>query len=162
AALMMSHLQAMAHDRLIPANEADPQPTPAALVASLNQGLRGRFGNHRYATMFYGEFDASRKVLRYVNAGHCAPIWITRAGEVKTLAEGDLPVGLFPDVRYEERHLDLSEGGIVLVYTDGVTDALNEHGEEFGEARLITFCSLLPAGVDAQTICRLLSEEIAQ
>src|SRR5215467_15351892 len=50
AALMMSHLQAMAHDRLIFANEADPQPAPAAFVASLNQGLRGRFGNNRYAT----------------------------------------------------------------------------------------------------------------
>jgi len=158
AALMMSHLQAMAHDRLISANGDDPQPAPAAFVASLNQGLRGRFGNHRYATMFYGEFDPTSKVLRYVNAGHCAPIWITKAGEAKTLSEGNLPVGLFPDVRYDERHLDLSEGGVVLVYTDGVTDALNVDGEEFGEARVIAFCSSLPAGVVAPDICRLLSE----
>jgi serine phosphatase RsbU (regulator of sigma subunit) len=162
AALMMSHLHAMAEDRLISANEAGPQPDPAAFVESLNQGLRGRFGNHRYATMFYGEFSPKSKMLRYVNAGHCAPIWITKAGEVRTLSEGDLPVGLFQNVRYEERHLDLSKGDAVLVYTDGVTDALNVNGEEFGEARLIEFCGSLPAEVDARSICGLLSDEIAQ
>jgi serine phosphatase RsbU (regulator of sigma subunit) len=162
AALMMSHLQAMAHDRLLLAKDTDRQPEPAAFVDGLNRDLRGRFGNNRYATMFYGELDSRSKVLRYINAGHCAPILITETGEVRILTEGDLPVGLFPQVRYQERRLDLSTGGTVIVYTDGVTDALNLKGEEFGEQRLIACCNALPAGADAQTICRLLSEEIAR
>ena len=161
AALMMSHLQAMAHDRLLPADEADRQPEPAAFVDGLNQGLRGRFGNSRYATMFYGELDSRSKVLRYINAGHCAPILISETGEVKTLSGGDLPVGLFPHIMYQELQLDLSKGGTVIVYTDGVTDALNSEGEEFGEARLIGCCNSLPEGTEAQTIGRLLSEKIA-
>jgi serine phosphatase RsbU (regulator of sigma subunit) len=161
AALMMSHLQAMAHDRLLSADGADRQPEPAAFVDGLNQGLRGRFGNSRYATMFYGELDSRRKVLRYINAGHCAPILISETGEVKALSGGDLPVGLFPHIRYQELQIDLSKGGTVIVYTDGVTDALNSEGEEFGEARLIGCCNSLPEGADARTIGRLLSENIA-
>ena len=161
AALMMSHLQAMARERLLTADDADRQPKPAAFVDGLNQGLRGRFGNNRYATMFYGELDSRCKVLRYINAGHCAPILISETGEVKTLSGGDLPVGLFPHIRYQEFQLDLSKGGTVIVYTDGVTDALNSEGEEFGEARLIGCCNSLPEGADAQTIGRLLSEDIA-
>jgi sigma-B regulation protein RsbU (phosphoserine phosphatase) len=112
--------------------------------------------------MFYGELDSRAKVLRYINAGHCAPILITETGEVRLLTEGGLPVGLFPQVRYQEHRLDLSSGGTVIVYTDGVTDALNLKGEEFGEQRLIAFCNALPKGAGAQTICRLLSEEIAR
>ena len=161
AALMMSHLQAMAHDRLLFAGESDRHPEPAAFVDGLNQSLRGRFGDSRYATMFYGELDSRSKVLRYINAGHCAPIFISESGEVTTLSGGDLPVGLFPDIRYQELRLDLSTGGTVIVYTDGVTDALNSRGEEFGEARLIGCCNSLPKGADAQTIGRLLSESIA-
>ncbi len=161
AALMMSHLQAMARERLLSADEVDRQPEPAAFVDGLNQGLRGRFGNNRYATMFYGELDSRSKVLRYINAGHCAPILISETGEVKTLSGGDLPVGLFPHIRYQEFQLDLSKGGTVVVYTDGVTDALNSDGEEFGEARLIGCCNSLPEGADAQTVGRLLSEDIA-
>lgn len=160
AALMMSHLQAMAHDRLLFADEAQRQPEPPAFVGGLNQRLRGRFGNNRYATMFYGELDTRSKVLRYVNAGHCPPILISETGDVKMLPDGDLPVGLLPNVRYQEFQVDLAKGAVIVVYTDGVTDAQNTEGEEFGEARLIECCNSLPEGADAQTIGRLLSDSV--
>jgi serine phosphatase RsbU (regulator of sigma subunit) len=156
---MMSHLQAMTHDRLL---SAERRLEPAGFVEGLNRDLRGRFGNNRYATMFYGELDSRSKVLRYINAGHCAPILISETGEVKTVSGGDLPVGLFPHIRYQELQLDLSRGGTVVVYTDGVTDALNSEGEEFGESRLIECCNSLPKAADAQTTGRLLSEYIAK
>ena len=159
---MMSYLQAMSHDRLLFAREAERQPDPAAFIDGLNQDLKGRFGNSRYATMFYGELDSQSKVLRYINAGHCPPILITETGEVRTLSDGDLPVGLFPHISYQERHPDLSKGGAVIVYTDGVTDALNSEGLEFGDTSLIACCNSLPKGADAPTIGRLLSEKIAQ
>jgi serine phosphatase RsbU (regulator of sigma subunit) len=161
AALMMSHLQALARGRLLSADEKRPQP-PATFVSGLNRDLRGRFGNNRYATMFYGEFDSRSKVLRYINAGHCPPVLISRAGEAKKLVEGDVPVGLLARAKYQELWLDLSEGGAVVVYTDGITDALNSQGEEFGEARLMNCCSSSPEGANAEAIGNLISRSVLE
>jgi sigma-B regulation protein RsbU (phosphoserine phosphatase) len=112
--------------------------------------------------MVYGEFDSQSKVLRYVNAGHCPPILISAAGEATKLTEGDLPVGLFPQIRYQELRVSLANGGALVVYTDGVTDALNSQGEEFGEARLLSSCTSLPKGADAEAICMLLSKRVVE
>jgi len=162
AALMMSHLQALAHGRLLSADESRTQPPPTTFVRGLNRDLRGRFGNNRYATMFYGEFDSRSKVLRYVNAGHMPPILISKPGEAKKVEAGDLPVGLLPQAEYQELRVDLSKGGAVVIYTDGVTDALNSQGEDFGEARLIGCCNSLPEGTDAEAIGRLISTSVVE
>ena len=68
-------------------------------------------------------------VLRYVSAGHCSPIFISEAGEATTLPGGDLPVALFAEAAYQDRRVTVSRGCAIVVYTDGVTDALNSHGE---------------------------------
>jgi serine phosphatase RsbU (regulator of sigma subunit) len=162
AALMMAHLQALAHGRLIPLCEGQTRPAPDAFVTALNRDLQGRFGNNRYATMFYGEFDSRSEILRYVNAGHCPPILISEAGEAMKLTGGDLPVGLFPDIRYQELSVTLSKGCALVVYTDGVTDALNSQGEEFSETRLLGYCNSLPKGANAEAIGMLLSKRIAE
>jgi sigma-B regulation protein RsbU (phosphoserine phosphatase) len=162
AALMMAHLQALAHGRLLPLDETSARPAPDAFVTALNRDLRGRFGNNRYATMFYGEFDSHSTVLRYINAGHCPPILISETGEATKLSEGDVPVGLFPEIRYQELRVTLSRGSALVVYTDGVTDALNSQGEDFGEGRLMTFCSSFPKGANAEMICTLLSSEVSK
>ncbi len=162
AALMMAHLQALAHGRLLPLNENHPRPTPDAFVTALNRDLQGRFGNNRYATMFYGEFDSESKVLRYINAGHCPPILISESNEATKLTGGDLPVGLFPQTRYQELRATLSKHCALVVYTDGVTDALNSQGEEFGEERLMSCCTSFPKGASAQDICTVLSKRIVE
>jgi sigma-B regulation protein RsbU (phosphoserine phosphatase) len=161
AALMMSHLQALAHGRLLPLDGSNARPAPDAFVNALNRDFGGRFGNNRYLTMFYGEFDCRSKVLRYINAGHCPPILISETGEATKLTEGDVPVGLLPEVRYQELQLSLSKGSTLVVYTDGVTDALNAQGEDFGEQRLIRYCNSLPKGANAETIGKLLSQRVA-
>jgi serine phosphatase RsbU (regulator of sigma subunit) len=162
AALMMSHLQALAHGRLISADETRAQPPPATFVKGLNRDLRGRFGDNRYATMFYGEFDSRTKTLRYINAGHTPPILIFETGEAKKLVEGDLPVGLFSQATYYELQVDLSKGGALVVYTDGVTDALDSQGEDFGETHLMKCFNSLPKGAGAEaigsSICRAVLE----
>ena len=162
AALMMSHLQALTRGRLLSADETRTQPAPATFVKGLNRDLRGRFGNNRYATMFYGEFDSRTKALHYINAGHTPPILISEAGEAKKLVDGDLPVGLLPQATYHELQVNLSCGGAVVVYTDGVTDALNSQGEDFGEARLIECLNSLPKGAGAEAIgsciCKFVTE----
>jgi serine phosphatase RsbU (regulator of sigma subunit) len=162
AALMMAHLQALARGRLVPCNGSSTRLPPDAFVTALNGDLRGRFGSSRYATMFYGEFDSKSKVLRYINAGHCPPILISGAGEATTLGAGDLPIGLFPDVQYQELRVSLSTGCALVVYTDGVTDALNSQGEEFGETRLMSCCASLPKGANAKAISMFLSRAVAE
>jgi sigma-B regulation protein RsbU (phosphoserine phosphatase) len=162
AALMMAHLQAIAHGRLLPLDETNPRPSPAAFVTALNRDLQGRFGNNRYATMFYGEFDSCSKVLRYINAGHTPPILISATGEATELLEGDVPVGLFPEIRFQELRVTLSSGSAIVVYTDGVTDALNAQGEAFGDERLMTCLNSLPKGANAAAICTLLSDAVSK
>ena len=162
AALMMAHLQALAHGRLLPSDENNTRPAPDAFATALNRDLRGRFGNNRYATMFYGEFDSQSKVLRYINAGHCPPILISEAGSATKLTAGDLPVGLFPEIRYGELRVTLPKGYALVVYTDGVTDALNSLGEEFGEERLMRCCTSLPKGANAEAICTALSRAVVE
>ena len=162
AALMMAHLQALVHGRLLALDPTKERPAPDAFVTALNGDLLGRFGNGRYATMFYGEFDSRSRLLRYINAGHCPALLISERGEVTKLSEGDVPIGLFPDVRYQEVRVALRKGCTVVVYTDGVTDALNSQGVEFGEERLIRFCESLPKGANAREICTLLSSKVVE
>jgi hypothetical protein len=69
-------------------------------------------------------------------------------------------MGLFPDVRYQELQIALTTGAAILVYTDGVTDALNSRGDEFGEETLLSCCASLPKGANAETICQLLSNAV--
>jgi serine phosphatase RsbU (regulator of sigma subunit) len=162
AALMMAHLQAVAHGRMLTLDQPSARPSPSAFVAMLNRDLRGRFGDNRYATMFYGEYDSRSGWLRYVNAGHCRPILISEAGEATALPGGDLPIGLFPDTTYQELSVTLSRGSTVIVYSDGVIDALNSDGEEFGEERLIEYCRSLPKGTTAQAISASLTQCVAE
>jgi serine phosphatase RsbU (regulator of sigma subunit) len=88
AALMMANLQAVAHGRLLLLDNANVRPAPDAFVAALDRDISGRFGDNRYATLFYGEFDSQTKILRYVNAGHMPPIFISAEGEVVEWAGG--------------------------------------------------------------------------
>jgi phosphoserine phosphatase RsbU/P len=162
AALMMAHLQAVAHGRMLTLNQSSARRSPSAFAAMLNRDLCGRFGDNRYATMFYGEYDSGSGLLRYINAGHCRPIFISKAGEVTALPNGDLPIGLFSKITYQEFQLKVSRGCAIVVYSDGLIDALNPKGEEFGEERLVDHCRSLPNGATAQEICVHLSQCIAE
>ncbi len=161
AALMMSHLQALVHGRLLALDETSARPAPGPFITALNRDFHGRFGNNRYATMFYGEFDSRTNILRYINAGHCPAILISESGEAAKLFGGDLPVGLFPETIYKERQITLSRGSAILIYTDGVTDALNSHGEEFGEKQLMGNCSSLPDKSSGEAIGKFLFSKVA-
>lgn len=91
----------------------------------------------RYATLFYGVFDGATRRLRYVNAGHTPPIVIRRNGSIDTLGTGGAPVGMFPDSSYDEGAVQLDPGDVVITYTDGVIEAANQFGEEWGVQRLL-------------------------
>jgi sigma-B regulation protein RsbU (phosphoserine phosphatase) len=162
AALMMANLQAIAHGRLLLLDNANVRPAPDVFVAALNRDISGRFGDNRYATMFYGEFDSQTQKLRYVNAGHTPPIFISAEGEVTRLPHADLPVGMFPDATFREYQVIVPLGSSIVVYTDGVSDALNSEEEEFGEERIMRCLASLPRPIDAEGICKHLAENVAE
>jgi sigma-B regulation protein RsbU (phosphoserine phosphatase) len=87
---------------------------------------------------------------------------ISATGEVTVLRDGDLPIGLFSEMTYRELRLTLSRGCAIVVYSDGLIDALNSKGEEFGEERLVSCCMQLPKEVSAESICTSLSQRISE
>lgn len=105
---------------------------PAAVLGAVNRQLHTASLADRFATLFYGVYDASQGTLRYANAGHNAPIVIRRNGSLARLDTTGLPLGLFTDSTYEEGAIRLEPGDTVIAYTDGVVEAPNGAGEEWG------------------------------
>jgi serine phosphatase RsbU (regulator of sigma subunit) len=148
AALMMANLQAMA--RAYTARRPDGGTVrPAEFVETLNDQLAGRFGDSRYATLFWAEYNSETQLLTYVNAGHCLPILIHPGGNFERLNSGGFPIGMFRNSRYSVSEVRMDPGNRLIIFTDGVTDALNSAGEQFGEERLISCCRDVPARADA-------------
>jgi sigma-B regulation protein RsbU (phosphoserine phosphatase) len=141
AALMASELQAYVRASLRAAcvfADTSLGPLPVQVVALVNSQLSRHLGSGRYATMFFAEYDAADRSLRYVNAGQNPPLLLSRLhGSVAELTVGGPPVGLFEHASYDVETVTLAEDGVVLIYTDGVVEARNLDDEEFGLARLI-------------------------
>lgn len=111
--------------------------SPAALMAHVNRTLIRRAIQSRFATVIYGILAPDGR-LTYSNAGHNPPVLLSRNG-VKRLETGGLILGLFPQATYEEETLELEDGDRLIVFSDGVTEAVNAAGDEFGEERLLPF-----------------------
>jgi len=127
AALMISNVQSSLRTAaLFTGNDR------AAVLGAVNRQVHASSLSERYATLFYGVFDGATRTLRYVNAGHNPPMVIRRDGSVDWLETGGAPVGMFPDWTYEEGAVQLNPGDLVLAYTDGVIEAVNPTGEEWG------------------------------
>jgi len=107
---------------------------PAATLALANQSMLRRPVPARYATVFYASITADGQ-LTYSNGGHLPPLLIGRSGR-RWLDRGGMVVGLFEMTAYEEETVQLQEGDRLIVFSDGVTEAVNTTGEEFGEMRL--------------------------
>ena len=109
------------------------------LAEQMNGFLYQSTGANKYATFFYAQVDDHGHQLRYVNAGHNPPYLVRSANgatEIIELCVGGTVLGLFPETEFQEAAIDLRSGDLLVAFTDGVTDALNRAGEEFGEERL--------------------------
>ena len=127
AALMISNVQSSLRTAaLFTGNE------PAAVLRAVNRQVYASSLEDRYATLFYGVFDGATRQLRYVNAGHHPPMVIGRDGSSVSLRSRGGPVGMFPDWTYVEDAVQLRRGDLVVAYTDGVTEAENPAGEDWG------------------------------
>jgi len=108
----------------------------AQLMTNLNFLIHEASPDNRYATFFYGELDPATRRLDYVNAGHNAPMIFRAAGGIERLRATGPVVGLVEAGRFEQRSVVLSAGDVLLVYSDGISEAMNRDDEEWGEDEL--------------------------
>jgi len=107
----------------------------APLVGRLNQGLFRRRIESRFLTAFCGILGADGSLV-YSNAGHNAPFLVTASG-VRRLETGGMVLGIFDNSSYEEEALTLAPGDVIIAFSDGVSEALNEAGDEYSDDRLL-------------------------
>jgi sigma-B regulation protein RsbU (phosphoserine phosphatase) len=106
-----------------------------ALGASLNGVLERSGLDNRYATLFYAEISADSSEVLYLNAGH-NPALLVRGDTIELLAAASLPLGMLPGVAYTQGTATLRRGDVLVLYSDGITEATNASGEEYGLPRL--------------------------
>ncbi len=129
AAILMSNLQAVLR------TVAQAGHSPAEVCAQLNRHLCQVTDGTRFATFFFVEWNRGQRALSYVNAGHLVPI-VRGSISGKRLTNGGPPLGLFPGTEFEVGQIMLQSGDMIVLYSDGITEAGVHKGEEFGESRL--------------------------
>jgi sigma-B regulation protein RsbU (phosphoserine phosphatase) len=136
AALLMASIQSALHAQLKFRGEAvNPVLSTAALMALLSQQLYESTPAEKYATFFCSVYDDETGGLTYTNAGHLKPI-LVRAGKATGLEGDGMVAGLFPHVKYEQQEIQLERGDLLAIFSDGVPEAENGEGKEYGEDRL--------------------------
>ena len=133
AALLMSNLQAAV--RAFAQGTAEPAP-PATICSNVNRLLCRHMVSGRFVTFCFAWIDPARQSLVYANAGHNPPLLLRCDGEILRLGEGGMVMGVFADAAFSQAELPLQPGDRLLFYTDGISEAPNLDGEEFGEERL--------------------------
>ena len=129
AAILMANLQALLRTLAFRSRSL------AELGASLNRHLHDVTEGSRFATLFYAEWHAARRELRYLNAGHNPPFLLGRA-RCHRLDEAGLPLGMFPEAEVRVGGASLEPGDLLVLYSDGITEKGTLYGPEFGEQRL--------------------------
>lgn len=136
-ALLMANLQANLRSRYALALDDLPR-----LLMSVNQLFYENTPDDRYATLFFGVYDDHSRELEYANCGHNAPLLFRANGRLERLVSTSTVIGLFSDWKCETRFVTMEPGDLLVIFTDGVTEANDAVGNEFGEARLIeTVCA---------------------
>ena len=130
AALLMSSLHAAVHAQAALHNSL------VETISAVNRYLADNIPSNRFVTLFYAELDPQTGSLSFLNAGHNPPLIVHSAGTVEHLASGGLPLGIKPDAIFREGRSQLHAGDVLVIYSDGVSEAVNPTGEEFGAMRL--------------------------
>jgi phosphoserine phosphatase RsbU/P len=131
AALLMSNLQAAVRAF---AQESAP---PSLVCSSVNRLLCRNMASGRFATFCYARIDPAAGRIVYSNAGHNPPVLVRADGSVCNLSHGGMVLGIFPDTVYEQAEVPVGAGDRLIFYTDGITEARNAEGDEYGEERLM-------------------------
>ena len=129
------------------------------VVAGLNRyACSNSQGGSRFTTAFMAELDPATGDLAYVNAGHNAPILRRGSGAVEKLEVGGIPMGIFENTSYQVETIRLGSRDNLVIFTDGVVEAINAKGDEYGEAELIQLVDRRAAAAPAELLRGLLQE----
>jgi sigma-B regulation protein RsbU (phosphoserine phosphatase) len=130
AAMLMANLQATLRGQTLVAN------SPKQCIERSNKLLLQSTSDEKYATLFYGILNTANNQLSYTNAGHNPPLIISKDGSVRLLRTGGIMVAMMDNFPFEEETLELKPGDTLVLYSDGITEAINDKEDEFGEERL--------------------------
>ena len=131
AALLMASTQATVRAY------ASETATPSWLCSRVNEVLCSNLAADKFVTLFYGVLDSERSTLHYTNAGHLPPLLLRSSGIVERLSVGGAVLGIFPGWKFEDASVQLDPGSRLLLYTDGITEAMRSDEEEFSESGLL-------------------------
>lgn len=135
--------------------------SPGTLVGKMNGVLCNNIAADKFVTFCYCTIDVAESRLVYAGAGHWPPILFRKTGEAMALRDGGPPLGIFPGGEYEDIHVELQPGDHVVFYTDGLTEATNSEGLEFGERRLMEVGSR-NLRLSAQQLLEKIVKEVTQ
>jgi sigma-B regulation protein RsbU (phosphoserine phosphatase) len=157
AALLMATFQASL--RALSATSA----TLDDIVAGLNRYARAHsLEGRRFTTAFLAEINFETREMQYVNAGHNDPILRRASGQIERLSTGGPPFGLplftESEIPYPFGHVRLQPGDLLFIFTDGVVEAVNETGQEYGEPRLVPLLEAAPLETAAETLNRVMTD----
>lgn len=159
AALMMAGLQA-----LMRSNAPTHEKSLQQLFLIVNRLMCSSAARGKYATFFYSVYDSDHQTLDYVNAGHLPPMVFCKDGSILRLRTGGPVVGMLPNAAFNKDQAKLRSGDVLLIYSDGVSEAMNSRDEEFGEERLIELVQPLlqkPATEIVQVVLAGIEEFVA-
>ncbi|MGA9771172.1 MAG: SpoIIE family protein phosphatase [Blastocatellia bacterium] len=131
AALLMSSLHAAVRA------QSQTRRTISEVMGEINEYIFENSPSNKFLTLFYGELDPETGKLAYSNGGHNTPLLMRVSGEIISLDQGGLPIGMMKGVQYQEASVYFNPGDSLIIYSDGITESINERDEEFGEERLI-------------------------
>jgi hypothetical protein len=129
---------------------------PDRAAARLNELLLTKTSGQRFATLFWCSYDPASRVIRYVNAGHLPALWLRQQPDglwrVERLAEGGPVLGLLPEQAYQTASVPARVGDVIVLFSDGITEAPNRRDDQFGEERLMA-AAHSSAHLPARAIC---------
>ena len=133
AALMVTQIQAILRSEV---NNGNPIEV---VLRNMNQQVATSTSSEKYVTLFYAELDTSTCMLRYANAGHNYPLLVRADGQLELLEVGGPVIGAFPNIEYQAASVQLRRDDVLFFFTDGLSEAMNSDGQEYGDARIRQF-----------------------
>jgi len=129
------------------------------LVGSINRyACTNSQGGLRFTTAFLAELDPETRTLTYINAGHNQPMLCRKSGALERLDAGGLPIGIRAEALYQSGSVVLAPGDWLVIFTDGVVEAMNTRGDEYGEPRLLAAIATSSGGTPGQMIQRIMTD----
>ncbi len=144
------------------ANEVRHETDPATIMSRLNMTVFSRNNKQKFVSFLLGALDAANRTFTYVNAGQSRPLLYHDSRVVALMAQGPrFPLGVVPDTKYENDTLSLATGDALLLFTDGLVEAMDRDGEPLGQERLQTlFQQAIEEAPDSEAVLRALIRRI--